>query len=362
MTASTTAQAAAAASAATIAAAASASDASSSTATATMQAAVQRRYAGPEEICVDTVPVPQPGDGEVLIEVHAAGVDRGVWHLATGRPLVIRAIGFGLRRPKQPVQGSDVAGVVTAVGAGVTRFAVGDEVFGTADGSFAQFAIAKADRLAVKPDAADFTGAGAMPVSAVTALQAVEDCAGVEAGQRVLVLGASGGVGSFAVQLAVAAGAHVTGVASAAKADLVRGLGAERVIDYRTTEVTALDESFDVIIDAGSLTSLRRLRRILSPTGTLVMVGGEGGDALVGGAGRTLWAPLVSLFTSQRLMGFVSATTTERLERVRDLVDDGAIRAAVSRAYPLDRAADAVTDLAAGRVAGKAVVIVRDAR
>ncbi|MDN4476490.1 NAD(P)-dependent alcohol dehydrogenase [Demequina sp. SYSU T00192] len=363
MNASTTAQAAAAASAATIAAAASASDATSITeGDTTMRAAVQRRYAGPEEIHLDTVPVPQPGDGEVLVEVHAAGVDRGVWHLATGRPLVIRAIGFGLRRPKQPVQGSDLAGVVSAVGAGVTRFAVGDEVFGTADGSFAQFAIAKEERLALRPEAAGIADAAAMPVSAVTALQAVQDCAKVEAGQRVLILGASGGVGSFAVQIAVAAGAHVTGVASAAKAELVLELGAERVIDYRTTEVTELDESFDVIIDAGSLTSLRRLRRILSPTGTLVMVGGEGGDALVGGSGRTLWAPLVSLFASQRLMGFVSATTTERLERVRDLVDAGSVRAAVSRTYPLERAGDAVTDLAAGIVSGKAAVLVRDAR
>lgn len=361
MNASTTAQAAAAASAATISAAASATAASSSAA-ATMRAAVQRRYAAPEEIHVDSVPVPQPAEGEVLIEVRAAGVDRGVWHLATGRPLVMRLIGFGLRAPKQPVQGTDVAGVVTAVGAGVTRFAVGDEVFGTADGSFAQHAVAKAERLAVKPDAADFTEAGAMPVSAVTALLAVQDSARVEAGQRVLVLGAAGGVGSYAVQLAVAAGARVTGVASAAKADLVRELGAERVIDYRTTDVTALDETFDVIIDAGSLTPLRRLRRILSPTGALVMVGGEGGDALLGGSGRALVAPLVSLFTSQRLMGLMSATTTERLERVRDLVDDGAIRAAVSRTYPLDRAADAVADLAAGRIAGKAVVTVSDAR
>ena len=353
MNASTTAQAAAAASAAHPA------DSASPT---TMRAAVQRRYSGPEEIRVESAPVPTPGEGEVLLEVHAAGVDRGVWHLATGRPLVMRAIGFGLRAPKQPIQGTDVAGVVVAVGAGVTRFAVGDHVFGTADGSFAQYAVARVDRLAVKPDGAGFAEASAMPVSAVTALLAVEDSAAVEAGQRVLVLGAAGGVGSFAVQLAVAAGADVTGVASAAKADLVRELGAERVLDYRTTEVTALDERFDVIIDAGSLTPLRRLRRILSPTGTLVVVGGEGGDALLGGSARALLAPLVSLFTSQRLMGLMSATSTERLERVRDRVDAGAVRAAVSRTYPLDRAADAVADLAAGRIAGKAVVTVRAQR
>lgn len=337
---------------------AQAADTASSTAL-TMRAAVQRRYAGPEEIHVDTLPVPSPGDDEVLIEVHAAGVDRGVWHLATGRPLITRVIGFGLRRPKQPVQGSDVAGVVVAVGSGVTRFAAGDHVFGTAVGTFAEYAVAKATRLAVKPDAIGFAQASALPVSGVTALQAVEDSASVEAGQRVLVLGAAGGVGSFAVQIAVAAGAHVTGVASAAKAGLVRDLGAERVIDYRTTDVTALAESFDVIIDAGSVTPLRRLRRVLSPTGTLVIVGGEGGGVLAGGVGRAFAAPLLSIFTSQRLIGLMSATTTEFLERVRDLVDDGAVGAAVAGTYPLERAADAVTDLAAGRVAGKAVVSVR---
>ncbi|WP_234996521.1 NAD(P)-dependent alcohol dehydrogenase [Demequina sp. NBRC 110054] len=368
MNASTTAT--AATSAASIAAAASATAASSTdthththttTETTTMQAAVQRHYGSPEQIHVDAVAVPQPREGEVLVEVHAAGVDRGVWHLATGRPLVIRAIGFGLRRPKQPVMGSDLAGVVTAVGAGVTRFAVGDEVFGTADGSYAQFAIAKEERLAAKPAGTSMTDAGAMPVSAVAALEAVEDTAKVEAGQRVLILGASGGVGSFAVQIAVAAGAHVTGVASAAKADLVRELGAERVIDYRTTKVTELDEQFDVIIDAGSLTSLGRLRRILSPTGTLVLVGGEGGDSLIGGSGRSLVAPLVSLFTKQRLTGMLSATNAVLLNRLAVLVESGAVRAAVTSTYPLDRTADAVTDLAAGRIASKTVVTVRDA-
>lgn len=326
---------------------------------ATMTAAVQRHYAGPEDIHLDSVAVPQPREGEVLIEIHAAGVDRGVWHLATGRPFVMRAIGFGLRRPQQPVQGTDVAGVVTAVGAGVTRFTVGDQVFGTAHGSFASFALAKEGRVAAKPVGVSMADAGAMPVSAVTALQAVEDVANVQSGQRVLVLGASGGVGSFAVQIAVAAGARVTGVASAAKATLVTELGAQRVIDYRTTDVAALDEHFDVIIDAGSLTPLRRLRRILSPTGTLVIVGGEGGDSLIGGSGRAFVAPLVSLFTKQRLSGLMSSTTAARLHRLAALVESGAIRAAISRRYPLEAAGQAVIDLAEGRIAGKAVVVVR---
>ncbi len=324
---------------------------------ATMRAAVQRRYASPEEIHLDSMPVPTAGRGDVLVAVRAAGVDRGVWHLATGRPLVMRMMGFGLRRPKQPVQGSDVAGVVAAVGPGVTRFAVGDEVFGTADGSFAEYAVAKETRLAHVPAGIDVAAAAALPVSAVTAMQAVEDAAAVRAGQRVLVLGAAGGVGHFAVQLAVSAGADVTGVASEAKSEFVRGLGASRVIDYRTTDVTALDEEFDLIIDAGSVTSLRCLRRILSPTGTLVMVGGEGGGSLLGGVGRTLAAPLVSLTTRQGLRGLLSATSAERLERVRALVESGAMRPAIHRTSPLEGAASAVSDLAAGRVRGKTVIV-----
>ncbi len=362
MNASSTASTAAATSAASIAAAASAASASTTDQAATMNAAVQLRYTGPEAIHVDTVAIPEPGKGEVLVEVHAAGVDRGVWHLATGRPFVIRALGFGLRRPKQPVQGTDVAGVVVAVGPEVSRFAVGDGVFGSANGTYAQFTVAKEERLAAKPSRISMTDAGAMPVSAVTAMMAIEDSANVQAGQRVLILGASGGVGSFAVQLAVAAGAHVTGVASAAKADLVRELGAERVIDYRATDVTTLDETFDVIIDTGGLTPLRRLRRVLSPTGTLVIVGGEGGDSLIGGSGRSLIAPLVSMFSKQRLMGLMSATNAVRLNRLAMHVEAGAVRAAVRATYPLERAGEAVTDLAAGRVAGKAVVTVRDAR
>ncbi|SEI95685.1 NAD(P)-dependent alcohol dehydrogenase [Demequina mangrovi] len=361
MTASTTAQAAAAASAATIAAAASTGDTMTATeSTATMRAAVQRRYGGPEHLHVDTVEAPTPGPGEVLIEVRAGGVDRGVWHLMTGRPLLIRVIGFGFRRPGQPIAGEDVSGVVIGIGAGVTRFSLGDEVLGAATGSYAEHAIAKEDRLVRKPASLSFEEAAAVPVSGVAALRTVER-AGIQEGQRVLVLGASGGVGSYALQLAVAAGATVTGVASAAKADLVRDLGATDVIDYRSTDVTSLDAEYDVIIDTGGLTPLRRLRRILSPTGTLVIVGGEGGDSITGGSTRALFAPLASLFTRQTLSGLMSVTAAEPLEKLVARIVAGDVRPALTRTYALADASTAIADLAAGRIAGKAVVRVRDA-
>ncbi len=337
------------------------SSTTTATSTTTMRAAVQRSYTGPEAIAVETMPRPAPAAGEVLVEVHAAGVDRGVWHLATGRPFVIRIFGFGFARPAQPVQGSDVAGVIVEVGEGVTGVGVGDRVYGTADGSYAQFATAKASQIAPMPVGMSFTDAAAAPVSGVTAQKAVVDAAEVKQGHRVLVLGAAGGVGSYAVQLAAAAGAEVTGVASGPKADFVRGLGATSVVDYSTTDVTAMDLEFDVIIVAGGLTSLRRLRRILSPEGTLVIVGGEGGGPIAGGAGRAVLAGMLSRFTSQRLIGLMAATTAEALDRLRDRFEAGVVRPAVTAAYPLERANDALADLAAGRIAGKAVVTVRDA-
>ncbi|WP_062289113.1 NAD(P)-dependent alcohol dehydrogenase [Demequina phytophila] len=329
------------------------------TSTATTRAAVQREYTGPEAIRVETVERPTPGPGEVLVEVRAAGVDRGVWHLATGRPLVMRLMGFGLTHPRQPVAGSDVAGVVVGIGEGVTRFAAGDEVLGTATGSFAEHAIAKEGQLVRKPDAMSFAAAAVVPVSGVTALKAVERAA-IEPGDRVLVLGASGGVGSYAVQLAVAAGARVTGVASGAKADLVRSLGATDVIDYRTTDVTALATIYDAIIDIGGLTPLRRLRRILGTEGTLVIVGGEGGGSLTGGAGRQLRASLVSLFTRQTLTGILAVTAAEPLEALTTRIVAGSLAPALTRTYPLAQAGTAVADLAAGRIAGKAAVVVQD--
>jgi NADPH:quinone reductase-like Zn-dependent oxidoreductase len=324
---------------------------------ALMDAVVQHGYGGPEVLRTERVPVPAPGAGEVLIEVRAAAVDRGTWHIMTGTPLVAR-LGLGLRTPRQPIAGLDVAGVVTAVGTGTTRFRPGDEVFGTARGSLARYAVAAERHLAIKPPSVPFRDAAATPVSGTTALRAVRTIGRVAAGQRVLVLGASGGVGSFAVQLAAGAGARVTGVASAAKADLVRSLGAERVLDHRTDDVLALPDRFDLVVDINGRLPVRRLRRLLTPTGTLVIVGGEGGGALTGGLQRQLGARLRSLGGRRRLTFFVGVVRAEALEELARLLTDGTLKPAVGSTYPLQDAPHALADLEAGRVRGKAVVLV----
>lgn len=326
----------------------------------TMRAVAHDEYGAPETLEMRTMPLPTPGEGEVLLAVDAAGIDRGTWHLTTGLPYAVRVAGFGLRRPKQPVAGMDVAGTVVALGPGVTQFAVGDAVFGIGSGSWADYAVAKAAKLAHRPTGVGPEQAAAVPISGLTALQALTDSAKVQPGQRVLVLGAAGGVGSFAVQIAAHLGAVVTGVASAAKADFVRSLGAADVIDYARED--ALDGSvrYDAIIDTGGRNPLRRLRRALTPRGTLVIVGGEGGNRITGGFGRQLRAPLLSLFVSQTMMPMVSKERGGDIEILAGMLADGHLRAAVDRVVPLDQAATALADLADGRVRGKAVVRVAD--
>ncbi|MFV0461424.1 MAG: NAD(P)-dependent alcohol dehydrogenase [Actinomycetales bacterium] len=320
-----------------------------------MLAVAQNRYGSTDALEVTTRPLPEPAPGQVLLRVHAAGVDRGVWHLMTGQPYLVRVLGFGLRRPRQPVRGNDVAGVVVAIGAGVDRLAVGDRVFGLADGSFAEYAVAEAEKLVPVPDG--LTQAGVLAASGIAALHAVEDVAHVRSGQRVLVLGASGGVGSYAVQFAVAHGAKVAAVASGAKADFVRGLGADHVHDYRSVDVTSLPETFDAIIDVGGRTPLRRLRRVLAPEGVLVIVGGEGGDALTGGLMRQISAPVLSLFSRQRLTFFIAPEHRDPLERIAAHVAAGRVQPALTHAYPLQDAARAIDDLVAGRIAGKSAIV-----
>lgn len=241
----------------------------------TMKAIVQETYGSADVLQVRDIDQPTAGAGEVLLRVHAAGVSRGDVHLMTGEPYLVRAV-IGIRRPRNRVLGQDVAGTVVAIGPDVTRFRVGDEVFGIARGAFAEYAVAREIKLAHKPSNLTFTQAAAMPVSGLTALRAL-DAAGVRAGQTVLVIGASGGVGTYAVQLAVAAGAIVTGVASAAKAQLVRELGAAEAIDYTREDFTDGTRTFDVVLDIGGMTPIARLRRAVTPTGTLAIVGGENG-------------------------------------------------------------------------------------
>ncbi len=303
--------------------------------------------------------VPTSDRTRCFVEVHAAGVDRGVWHLMMGMPYLVRLAGFGFTRPKTTVPGLDVSGRVVAVGSEVTRFAVGDEVFGIATGAYAEYAAAKESKLAHKPDNITFEEAAVAAISGITALQAVTDVAEVTAGQRVLVIGASGGVGTYAVQLAKALGAEVTGVASGPKLDLVRTLGADHVIDYTITDYLDGNATYDVIVDTGGLNPLRRLRRALTRTGTLVIVGGEGGNRVTGGIGRQLRALALSPFTRQRLTMFLSTESHTFIERLARHIESGAVTPAIGGRYRLDQVPDAIDNLHAGRASGKSVIVVR---
>ena len=325
-----------------------------------MQAIVQRRYGtAPEDVLrLEQIARPAMDDDEVLVRVRAAGVDRGTVHLMTGTPYLMRILGFGLRAPKNAVPGWAVAGTVEAVGKKVTGLEPGDEVFGTCRGSFAQYAAAKAGWLAPKPANLTFEQAAAMPGSATTALQAVRDKAKLQRGQHVLIIGASGGVGTFAVQLAKAFGAEVTGACRTGKTDLVRALGADHVLDYTREDITAGRHRYDVIIDIGGNRRLAHLRRALAPKGTLVVTGGEDGGRWLGGIGRNAWAQLLSPFVSQRLTAFVARERPADLVALRDLADSGAITPAIDRTYPLSQAAAAVRHLADGRTRGKVVITV----
>jgi NADPH:quinone reductase-like Zn-dependent oxidoreductase len=319
-----------------------------------MKAITQTAYGESDVLSLTDIPVPTPGAGDVLVRVHAAGIDRGVWHVMTGTPTLARLF-LGRTAPKERVRGRDVAGTIEAVGSGVTRFSVGDEVLGTSDGSFAEFVSVAADRLVAKPSAVSFAEAAALPTSGCAALLAVRDLGHVGAGDRVLVLGASGGVGSYAVQLAVAAGATVTGTSSAAKRDLVLSLGATTALDYTADPIGT---GFDVIIDTGSSLPIGSLRASLTRTGRLVIVGAEGGGAVLGGLSRSLHAAALTPFVPQKLLGLVSAEKAENLEHLAGLLAAGTIRSAVEREFALEDAAAAIQYLVDGHVRGKVVVTI----
>jgi NADPH:quinone reductase-like Zn-dependent oxidoreductase len=324
----------------------------------TMKAVVQDKYGPPDVLELRDVERPAAGDDEVLVRVHAAGVDQGVWHLMTGMPYLMRIAGFGLRAPRNPVRGYDVAGRVEVVGATVTRFRPGDDVFGTCRGSFAEYARARADRLAPKPANLTFEQAAAVPVSGYAALQAVRDRGKVRPGERVLVIGAGGGVGTFAVQLAKVSGAEVTGVCSTTKTDLVRSIGADHVIDYTREDITGRRIGYDVILDVAGNRSLSQLRRALAPEGTLVIVGGEGGGRWLGGLDRQLRAHLLSPFVRQTLGTWISMEREADLETLRELLEAGTLTPVVDRTFALQEAPEAIRYLRAGHARGKVVVAV----
>lgn len=324
----------------------------------TMKAIVQDTYGSPDVLVMRDVPRPQPGDDDLLVRIHAAGVDAGVWHLTAGMPYLVRLMGFGLRRPKVPVRGMDFAGRVQAVGSNVTGFAIGDEVYGTCDGSYAEYAVADPDRVAHAPANLTPEQAAAVPISGITALKAVRDVGQVRTGQRVLVTGAGGGVGTYAVQLAKHFGAHVTGVCSTGKTDLVRKIGADEVIDHAKDDFTRTGQRYDVIIDTAGRRRLSALRRALTPRGTLVIVGGEGGGRWFGGFDRTMRAVLLSRFVKQRLRGLISTERASDLRALAELIEAGAVTPVIDRTYPLSEARRAVEYLHGGQARGKVVVTV----
>lgn len=314
-----------------------------------MRAIVQEAYGEAEVLRVGEAERPVPGTGEVLVRVRAAGVDQGVWHLMAGRPRVVRAF-TGLRRPRQPIPGGDLAGVVEALGPDVTGLAVGDRVFGRGEGTFAELALAKTRLLARLPEGVSFEQAAALPVSACTALTAIR-AGELRHGERVLVIGAGGGVGSFTVQLAKTVGAHVTGVASTRKLAFLRTLGADAVLDYTAEPLAG---TFDVIVDIAGGRSLKELRQRLTPRGRLVIVGSESGAGLE----RTAQAAALNPFTGQRLVALLSSEPTELLEELGAMVASGALRVPLDRVLPLEQAGDAIRAMRAGEVLGKIVLSV----
>jgi NADPH:quinone reductase-like Zn-dependent oxidoreductase len=322
-----------------------------------MKAVVQDTYGAADVLEVRDIDKPVPKPDEVLVRVHAAGVDPGVWHLMTGLPYLVRVMGYGLRTPKVGIRGRDVAGRVEAAGANVTRFHPGDEVFGIGDGSFAEYVCARADKLAPKPANLTFEQAAAVPISALTALQALRDRGRVQAGQTVLIIGAAGGVGSFAVQLAKAFGAKVTGVCSTTKLDLVRSIGADQVIDYTREDFADGARHWDLIVDTAGRRSLARLRRALTPRGTLVLVGGEGGGRWLGGFDRQiLRAPVLSAFSRQRLRPLTSKERSEDLVVLKELIEAGKLTPVIDRTYALSEAPEAIRYLEQGHARGKVVI------
>jgi NADPH:quinone reductase-like Zn-dependent oxidoreductase len=325
-----------------------------------MKAIVQDAYGSADVLELRDIPKPVPKDNEVLVRVHAAGLHRGDWHVMTGLPYLIRIVvpALGLRRPKVLVRGMDVAGTVAAVGEHVTRFQPGDAVFGWCDGSFAEYACAPEDHFAPKPANLSFEQAAAVPTSGFAALQGLRDMGEVQPGQKVLVIGAAGAVGLFAVQLAKAFGAQVTGVCSTAQVELVRSIGADEVIDYTRDDFADGTRHWDLILDTAGHRSLSQLRRALTPKGTLMIVGSEGRGRWLGGFDRSLRAPVLSRFVGQRLRMLASKPRQEDLQTLRELIEAGKLTPVIDRTYPLREVPEAIRQLEAGHTRGKIVITV----
>ncbi|MEV4539683.1 NAD(P)-dependent alcohol dehydrogenase [Asanoa sp. NPDC049518] len=328
------------------------------TGTTVNHAILQDGYGAADLLRFARVPTPKVAANEVLLRVHGAGLDRGTWHMMEGRPYLLRFVGFGMRKPKTQIPGIDVAGTVIGVGAAVTRFAAGDEVYGIGRGSFATFAAAREDKLARKPANLTFEQAAVVPVSGLTALQALTDVGRVQPGQHVLVSGASGGVGSYAVQLAKSFGAEVTGVCRTTKIDLVRSLGADHVIDYTRKDIADGPRRYDLILDIAGRPTIAQIRQALTSNGTAVIIGGEDGGKWTGGFGRNLRAAATSPFVSQRLVMFAAKERGSDLERLTELIEAGRLTPTLDRTFSLSRVPEAMHYLEAGRARGKVAITI----
>lgn len=324
---------------------------------ATMRAAVQHRYGPPSVLTASEVGIPSPGRGDALVQVAAASIHPGDYFVMTGEPYVLRLV-YGFRRPRHGIPGRDLAGVVKAVGKDVTAVRVGDQVFGwSTAGTLAEYACVPADNLVSVPANTSVVAAAAVPTSALAAWQALRRVANVRPGQTVLVTGASGGVGSFAVQIAKSIGAEVTGVCSTGNVELVRSLGADHVVDYTTTDFTRAGKRYDVILDNVEAQPLAAARRALTPSGTLIPNSGRGGRWL-GPLGRIVQARLLSAFTRQHLRPFTSVEKHRDLLILADLLLSGEVTPVIDRTYPLAEAADALSFVGAGHTRGKVVITI----
>jgi NADPH:quinone reductase-like Zn-dependent oxidoreductase len=326
--------------------------------TVLMKAIAQERFGPPESLHLIDTEIPEIGIGEVLLKVHAAAVNPYDWHMLRGDPRIARLMGIGLTRPKARIAGVDVAGRVEAVGADVHGLQRGDEVFGTCRGAFAEYAVADAALIVPKPAGLSFEQAAALPMAAVTALHAIRDVGHVQPGQRVLVIGAGGGVGTFAVQIAVALGADVTGVCSGRNVDLVRSLGASHVVDYSSEDFVDGPGRFDVILDNVGNRSVRDLRRAVTPTGTVILNGGGSPGRIIGAVGGLLRAAVINLFVSQKITFVPTTQSRDDLLAVAELVESGALRPVIERTFPLVDTAAALKYVEAGHARGKVVIAV----
>jgi NADPH:quinone reductase-like Zn-dependent oxidoreductase len=323
-----------------------------------LKAVVQTEYGSPEVLEFRDLEKPQVKDDEVLVAVRAAAVNPPDWAGVHGVPYIVR-LAFGLRRPTLGVRGTDVAGIVEAVGRNVTRFRIGDEVFGVGAGTFAEYAVAAEEHLVPKPTGITFEQAAAVPMAGLTALQALRDSGGIRPRQKVLIVGAGGGIGTFAVQIAKAFGAEVTGVCSTSKLDLVRSIGADHVIDYTQNDFTQGEERYDLILDNVLQLSLRRLLRALNRGGTLVPNGGQFHKRWLASTGVLLiQAPLLSLFVPQRIRPCSERPVREDLLVLKELMESRSLTPIVGATYPLSRTREAIAHFGDGHAQGKIVISV----